>query len=100
MRKEYDMNKLKWLQTDQDYVKKEYFIILKIADTYCEVMSRNTKHCWIISKSLLENRPVILYHKHSKRYAYYHKQWEAFDVEQAVKSIMRHDAYVLKYAYH
>ena len=93
----YIGNKSVWTKEDQKKIDEKYFKVIRITDRYCEIMSLNTKHCWIICKSLLDNkRPIILYHKHSLGHAYYHKHWEAFTISQAVGSIKNHDKYVLE----
>ncbi len=56
-----------WTKKDQTKIDQKYFKVMKITDTYCEVMSLNTKHCWIIRKSLSEKETIILYHKHSQK---------------------------------
>lgn len=66
-------------------------------DNYIEIKSKNTKHMWIISKPMpyIENKPIIIYHKHSQSVPYYHKHGYAYNIYQAVNSIKSHDEYVL-----
>lgn len=76
-----------------------YFTIIRETEWYIEILSNNTKHCWIICKNLNgRDLPVILYHKHSQKIKYYHKHWKTWSVPQAVESIKRHDTYVLNSA--
>ena len=73
-----------------------YFQVIRTTETFCEIQSRNSKHCWIISKAPAQDkRPVQLYHKHTIKTAYYHNHASAFNVEHAVKLIKGHDDYVL-----
>ena len=72
------------------------FRIIRTVENYIEFQSLSTKHCWIIQKhSYSENRPIIIYHKHTQNTPYYHKHWQCRSVKQAIKSISDHDTYVL-----
>jgi len=74
----------------------QYFKILKTTDHFYEIQSNNTKHCWILRKSPgIERFPVIVYHKHTLKTAYYHNHANAMTVEHAIKLIKGHDDYVL-----
>ena len=86
-----------WLKEDQTKIDPKYFKVIRITDTYCEAMSLNTKHCWIIHKGSSGKRTIILYHKHSQEQPYYHKHWETTSVDKDVDSIRGHDNYVLKF---
>ena len=74
----------------------KYFEMLKNTDDYIELMSRNTKHCWIIHKHKFDDAmKVYLYHKHKRNQPYYHRHWQTYSVKRAIDSIMSHDEYVL-----
>lgn len=85
-----------WTKKDQTKIDQKYFKVIRITDTYCEVMSLNTKHCWIIHKSLSKQGTIILYHKHTQEHPYYHKHWKTTSIDKAVDSIKGRDNYVLK----
>lgn len=73
-----------------------YFETIRTTDDFYEIKSKNTKHCWIISKSALDSRMYVqIYHKHSTKIAYYHNHAKALNVEHAIKLIKNHDHYVL-----
>lgn len=97
MKQSYIENKLVWTKKDQRQIEEQYFKVIKITDRYCEIMSLNTEHCWIIYKSILNSGTIVLYHKHSLRHPYYHKHWEASSVVQIISSIKNHDKYVLSF---
>lgn len=86
----YIMNKYK-------AISRSYYDIIRVTDNYIEIKSKNTKHMWIISKPMpyIENKPIIIYHKHSQSVPYYHKHGYAYNIYQAVNSIKSHDEYVL-----
>lgn len=54
-----------------------YFKILNETETYIEFQSLKTHHCRIIQTQLFSDDPrnIYLYHKHSPKISYYHKQW-------------------------
>lgn len=73
-----------------------YFTIIRETEQYIEFLSNSTKHCWIICKNLNgTDKPIIIYHKHSRKTEYYHRHWKTWSVESAVESIKQHDRYVL-----
>lgn len=43
----------------------------------------------------MADKPIDLYHKHTKTTQYYHKHWQTFSVKSAVNSIKKHDDFVL-----
>jgi hypothetical protein len=94
---------LKGLKGEYMFTKKEkrqvgegYFTIIRETERYIEFLFNNTKHCWIICKSLDgTDRPVMIYHKHSRKAEYYHRHWKTRNVAKAVESIKQHDSYVL-----
>lgn len=96
MEEKHIENNSVWTKKDQKQIDKKYFKVIRITNRYCEIMSLNTKHCWIIYKSILGNEPIVLYHKHSFRHPYYHKQRKVFTISQAIKSIKSHDRYVIE----
>lgn len=72
--------------------------IVHITDDYIEFISRTTKHCWIIKKEpacLGLKYPYTIYHKH-KPSDYYHRHWQAYNIESCINSIKNHDDYVLR----
>lgn len=72
------------------------FTIIRETERYIEFLSNNTKHCWIIYKSPDgTDRPIMIYHKHSRKTEYYHRHWKTWNVAKAVESIKQHDRYVL-----
>ena len=74
-----------------------YFKLIRQADTFIELMSLNTKHCWIIHKHSHEDKyPIWLHHKHHRNDPYYHKHFQTFTVSYAIQQIKNHDSYVLK----
>lgn len=74
-----------------------YFTVLREQDNHICIMSKCTKHCWIITKkSALDNTwPITIYHKHKLKDPYYHEHWHTYSVGKAVDSIKSHDDYVL-----
>lgn len=83
-------------QKDIRLLEQPYFQVLRTTNDFYELLSKNTKHCWIISKSVLsDKRPVQLYHKHTLKTTYYHKHAHTCNVEHAIQLIKGHDDYVL-----
>lgn len=81
---------------EKQLIEDGYFTIIRNEDKYIEVRSKNTRHQWIIYKNSFDsNKPVTLYHKHRADVEYYHRHWETWTVELAVKSIKNHDNYVM-----
>lgn len=77
-------------------LKDEYFVVIRREDRFVEVMSKNTQHCWMVFKKRSKvDRPVCLYHKHTRDTQWYHLHWETKTVAGAVKDIKDHDSYVL-----
>ena len=73
-----------------------YFTVIREDEKFIEVKSKNTGHYWMIYKKTDHSgKPVTLYHKHTARTKYYHKQRETLSVSKAVESIMMHDKYIL-----
>lgn len=84
--------------TEKGLIDKAYFKVIRETEGFIEVISKNTKHCWIIQKRLNHGkRKIYLYHKHSTKDAYYHQHRRTFTVKQAVDDIKGHDEYVLGY---
>lgn len=74
-----------------------YFIIIREDERFIEVMSKNTGHCWMVFKKTYDqDKPVVLYHKHTEDTKWYHEHWKTCTVKKAVASIKSHDDYVLK----
>ncbi len=81
---------------DIHFINLGYFEILRRTDDYIEIMSKNTRHCWIIHKHKFnDNMKVYLYHKHKQKQPYYHRHWQTYSVKRAVESIISHDNYVI-----
>ena len=77
-------------------VGEECFTIIRETERYIEFLSNCTKHCWIISKNPDgTDKPVMIYHKHSRKAEYYHRHWKTWSVVKAVESIKQHDRFVL-----
>lgn len=85
-----------WTKSEREEVEMSYFKILRITESYYEIMSRCTRHCWIIKKNTFPDCSISLYHKHSIDKPYYHKQRDAMSVKDAIKIIGGHDRYVLE----
>ena len=82
---------------EKKLVKNRYFTVINDEHKFIEVKSNNTGHIWMIFRKALEsNRPVVLYHKHTMD-EWYHEQYRSWTVEDAVKEIKRHDAYVVRH---
>ena len=78
-------------------ISSEYFEILKKNNFYIEVLSKCTKHCWIIYKhGSPDNYPVWLYHKHKQSNQCYHLHRRTGNIELAVNEILQHDKYQLR----
>lgn len=73
-----------------------YFKIIRETGSFIEIMSKNTKHCWLIQKKRDDDNLIILHHKHSMQIPYYHKQKEVSSVAHAMKLIKGHDRFVLQ----
>lgn len=72
------------------------FTIIRETERYIEFLSNSTKHCWIIYKNLdCTDKPIMIYHKHSRKTEYYHRHWKTWNVATAMESIKQHDRYVL-----
>lgn len=81
---------------EEGMIRNGYFTIIQETEQFIEFYSNNTKHYWIVFKNSIDaNKPVTIYHKHTANTKYYHKHWETWNVECAVKGIKNHDAYVL-----
>lgn len=53
-------------RTEKKLIDTQYFEIIREMEDFIEVISKNTKHCWIIQKRLTEcKRKVYLYRKHT-----------------------------------
>jgi hypothetical protein len=92
---EYEiLRTITWTPKEQKKLKDTYFEILRITEEYYELQSKNTGHLWIIKKQCIGRYPVILYHKHSKKISYYHKQRGVCTVSEAIKTIKEHDEYM------
>ena len=70
---------------EKGLIDKAHFKVIRETEGFVEVISKNTKHCWIN-------------HKHSDKDEYYHQQHNrTFTVGQAIHDIKDHDRYVLRH---
>lgn len=77
-------------------VREGRFPIIRETERYIEFLSNSTKHCWIICKNPDgTDKPVMIYHKHSRETEYYRRHWKTWSVAGAVEAIKQHDRYVL-----
>lgn len=83
-----------WTQKEKRKLSDTYFKILQITEKYYELQSKNTGHHWIVKKICTGKYPVVLYHKHSRKNTYYHKQCGVYTVTQAINEIKKHDQYI------
>jgi len=83
-----------WTKKEKKELNDIYFKILRITREYYEIQSRNTGHLWIIKKQYTNGYFVTLYHKHSQKILYYHKQCNLSTVGQGIKIIKKHDRYI------
>lgn len=84
--------------TEKSLIDEKYFKIIRETDGFIEVISKNTRHCWIIQKRHNQGkRKIYLYHKHSSHDAYYHQHNRTFTVGQAIYDIKGHHDYVFGY---
>ena len=72
-----------------------YFRLVRKTDDFYEIQSRCTKHCWVVQKLSHDRYPVLIYHKHTRETAYYHKHGHADTVSSAVRQIKSHDVWQL-----
>ena len=89
------LRRIIWTKDERKSLKDIYFEVLRITDRYYQLRSRNTGHQWIIIKQRTGNYSIILYHKHTRDVAYYHRQCGTHTVKQAITIIKKHDTYVL-----
>ena len=72
----------------------DYFVILKKTHYYIEVMSKCTRHCWVIYKhGSVDRYPVWVYHKHRQQDLCYHLHKRTASVKSAIREIKAHDIY-------
>lgn len=72
----------------------DYFVILKKTYYYIEVMSKCTRHCWVIYKhGSVDRYPVWVYHKHRQQDLCYHLHKRTASVKSAIREIKAHDIY-------
>ena len=66
-------------RNEKSILSDNYFLIVREEEKFIEIMSKNTGHCWIIyKKSGVADKPIDLYHKHTKATQYYHKHWQTY----------------------
>ena len=88
-------------KAEEALIDNEYFIKIRETENYIEFKSKNTKHCWIVQKHFFDDdKRIYIYHKHSQKQPYYHQHYKTHTVSMAIKSIKKHDEYVLANAYH
>lgn len=85
-----------WTQKEKRELSNPYFELLKVTEEYYELQSKNTRHLWIIKKKSFGYHQILLYHKHSHKKPYYHKQCSLYTVKQAINVIEKHDSYILQ----
>ncbi len=85
-----------WTQREKRELSNPYFKLLKVTEEYYELQSKNTGHLWIVKKQYFRQPHIMLYHKHSKKIPYYHKQCKIYTVKQAINIIEKHDRYILQ----
>ncbi len=95
---EYTTN-ISWTNKEKNILKDNYFIVLRVFDTYWEIQSKNTGQLWLIKKSIINLGKVSLYHKHSSNTNYYHLQTHIGSVLEAISIIKAHDRYTLNLLY-
>lgn len=72
------------------------FTIIRETERYIEFLSNSIKQCWIICKNPDgTDKPVMIYHKHSRKTKYYHRHLKTWNVAKAIESVEQHDRYVL-----
>lgn len=75
-------------------ISSKYFLILKKTNFYIEILSKCTRHCWIIYKhGATDKYPVWMYHKHKQSDQCYHLHRRTGSVELAIREIQQHDKY-------
>lgn len=73
-----------------------YFRVIRETDTFTELESVNTGHCWNVFKNTIERgMKVVLYHKHKVQDPYYHEHRTCRTVSEAIEHIKAHDEYIL-----
>lgn len=73
-----------------------YFRVIRETDTFVELVSVNTGHCWNVFKNTIERgMKVVLYHKHKVQDTYYHEHRTCRTVSEAIDQIKAHDEYIL-----
>lgn len=69
----------------------KYFNVIAVNDYDVTVMSRNTGHYWYMhNPEYPERGTVIIFHKHKASHPY-HQHGRANTLQQAIRSIQRHD---------
>ncbi len=72
-----------------------YFKTVRSIDDCYVIMSKNTKHYWMIKKTPGAKYLIHVFHKHSVDIPEYHKQRSVRSVKAAIQLIKSHDDYVL-----
>ena len=73
-----------------------YFTIIREDERFIEVKSKCTGHYWMVFKKTYDqDKPIVLYHKHSLTDNWYHEHWKTWTVSAAVQNIKSHDEYVI-----
>lgn len=74
-----------------------YFDVLNWGDDSVEVVSKQSRHYWIIKKFDKEGYPgLVLYHSHEGRYYHVHFCYLEQDIAPAISEILSHDRYIKK----
>ena len=88
----------KWRKSDIALICNGYFDIVRITDTYIEILSKNTCHSWILQRRQDIAFPsyIIIHHRH-KNQKYHHKHGLKRTVREGLEIIKRHDNWVLEF---
>lgn len=71
-----------------------YFVPLRFCDSYIELQSINTGHCWIVQK--LRNRKGVMLHTKDDLYStVYREHRYCCSIQDALDEIKRQDEYIL-----
>lgn len=81
---------------EEKFLHDPYFRVIRETDTFTELESVNTGHCWNVFKNTIERgMKVVLYHKHKVQDPYYHEHRICRTVSEAIEQIKAHDEYIL-----
>ncbi len=78
--------------TDLKIIHNAYFSLLEFASDHVELLSNNTKHCWLIVQ---KQNYFLLYHKHHL-YEEYHLHASTTSIQDCFLNIVDHDEFQLR----